>query len=87
MLEQLGTDKLCKVWLPRTEQPQSESLHTQAAGWRRRSTSVPLSVTPYGRGVGSGGGGDRRREIGGEGRGRQLLTSVLRLVTPPWVSV
>ena len=90
-LEQLGTGQLSKVWVPCAEQ--SQSLPAQAASWRRRSGSVPLSITPYGRGVGDGGERGRGegvrsrwRESGNVGRrGRQLLSSLLRLVSPHWV--
>lgn len=87
-LEQLGTGKLSKVWIPCTEEPQGKSLPMQAPGWRRRSGSVPLSVTPFRSGVGEKVTRGRRRENDSGGRrGRQLLSSLLRLVSPYWVGI
>lgn len=84
-LEQLGTGILSKVWVPCTEQPQGKS---QAASWRRRSGSVPFSVTPFRSGVGEKTAKERRRENDSGGRrGRQLLSSLLRLVSPYWVGI
>lgn len=84
VLEQMGPGLLSKVWIPRKE---GESLTESTSNWRRRSTSVPL--TPYGRGVreeGDGVGKGGTKETGSLGRkSGQLLSSLLRLVSPHWV--
>ena len=86
VLEQMGSGLLSRVYMPQTEGESSTEL---ASNWRRRSTSVPL--TPYGRGVrvkgdGAGKAGNQREATGSWGRkSGQLLSSLLRLVSPQWV--
>ena len=83
----MPTGELSRVWLPRREEPSSEELSSR--DFRRRSTSVPLSVTPYGRGAKETGEvlGRRRRNSASLGRkGGELLSSLLRLASPQWVS-
>jgi hypothetical protein len=91
VLEQMApTGELSRVWIPRkTEEPSSqEAPSSSSRDWRRRrSTSVPLSVTPYGRGARDEGDEDtRRRRYSGSfgGKGEKLLSSLLQLVSPQW---
>ena len=55
------------------QQPKSDLPHSRVTGWK--NSSVSLNVTPY----------DTR--VRGGGRGGQLLSALLRLVTPPWVGL
>ena len=93
VLEQMApTGELSRVWIPRkTEEPSSqEAPSSSSRDWRRRrSTSVPFSVTPYGRGAREEGDEDaRRRRYSGSygGKGGKLLSSLLQLVSLQWVS-
>ena len=90
VLEQMApTGELSRVWIPRkTEEPSSqEAPSSSSRDWRRRrSTSVPLSVTPYGRGARDEGEEDARRRRYSGGKGGKLLSSLLQLVSLQWVS-
>ena len=86
--QMMPTGELSRVWIPRKEEPPAQQ--EPSRDWRRRSTSVPISVTPYGRGVRDEGETDRERRRSDDILGRkgaQLLTSLLRLVSPHWVSL
>lgn len=88
ILEQMASaGELSRVWIPCKEEPSSEVL-SFSRDWRRRSTSVPISVTPYRRGVrDEGENGTRRCRNGGNlgGKGGKILSSLLQLVSHQWV--
>lgn len=83
-----ATGELSRVWLPQQLPPPVTDEKT-SLNWRRRSTSVPLSVTPFGRGEIEE---EERRRAGRRGyvplgrKGGELLGSLIQLVSPLWVS-